>query len=356
MACADICPQHAVAVKTDPEGFRYPEIRRALCTDCGRCRTVCPFAGRSSGEPPRRYFAAQAKDTAVRETSTSGAVFPVLAAAVLERGGTVYGAGFDASMRVVHQRVTGREGLDRLTKSKYVQSGTEGIFRRVRQDLRAGEQVLFAGTPCQAEALRRFLGKECAGLLTVDLICYGVSSPGIWARYVAYLEKKHRGKLTGFRFRDKRGRDGGRTVSYDVGGREHVESYSGNLFTSLYASGCMLRPSCHVCPFATVERGCDITIGDFWEIGRVAPLMDDGMGTSCVMLRSEQGIAIWEDVRDRFRRLECGHGDVLQPRLVSPTPPSFRRRAFFALQRILPFGVFAMAKKAGSLIRAWKRA
>lgn len=356
MACADICPQDAIILETDSEGFCYPRIRRELCTDCKRCKTVCPFAVQTPKETPRRYYAAQAKEPGLRGRSTSGAAFPVMAAAVLERGGVVYGAGFDASMRVAHQRASDRGGLERIMQTKYVQSETAGIFRCVRQDLQTGKQVLFAGTPCQAEALRRFLGKKYANLVLVDLICYGVSPPGIWERYTAYLEKKHHGTLTAFQFRDKRGCDNGHTVSYKVGGREYAEKFDGNLFTSMYASNCMLRPSCHACPFTSVERGSDITIGDFWGIEKLSPEMDDGMGTSLVMLRSEQGTALWESVRERFCHIECIREDALQPRLVSPTLPSPRRRLFFAMQRILPFGAIAGIKKARSLLHGRKRA
>lgn len=344
MACADACPKDAIIIETDSEGFKYPKVKQKLCTNCGRCKAVCPLTSGTSGERPRRYFAAQAKDTALRETSTSGAVFPVLASEVLERGGIVYGAGFDGSMHVVHQRVAGSGELERITKTKYVQSETAGIFRQVQQDLQMGKQVLFVGTPCQAEALRRFLQKEYANLLSVDLICNGVASPGIWARYTAYLEKKYHGELTAFQFRDKRGRDNGHTVSYKVGDREYAEKYDGSLFASMYASNCMLRPSCHVCPFATVKRSSDVTIGDFWGIEKIAPKMEDGMGTSLVMLRSEQGAALWESIQERFNNIECGHGEVLQPRLVSPTPPSSKRRLFFALHRILSFETFVLIK------------
>lgn len=175
MACADICPQDAIILETDAEGFCYPRIRRELCTDCKRCKTACPFAVQALKETPRRYYAAQAKEPGLRGRSTSGAAFPVMAAAVLER----------------------------IMQTKYVQSETAGIFRCVRQDLQTGKQVLFAGTPCQAEALRRFLGKKYANLVLVDLICYGVSPPGIWERYTAYLEKKHHGTLTAFQFCEK---------------------------------------------------------------------------------------------------------------------------------------------------------
>lgn len=315
MACADACPHNAVALKVDPEGFWYPEIKRELCVDCGRCRTVCPLTPGKPGKEPLRYLAAQAKDSALRKTSTSGAVFPLLAQVVLDQGGAVYGAGFDNSMQVAHQRAADRSELNGLLQTKYVQSQTMGIFRRVREDLQDGRQVLFVGTPCQVEALRRFLGGECPALITVDLVCCGVPSPGLWASHTAYLERKYRGKLTQFQFRDKRGCDNGHTVSFRIGGQEYVEEeYSSNLFLTLYFSNYIIRPSCHACPFATVERGSDITIGDFWGIGKTAPELDDGMGTSLVMLRTERGTALWESIRNRVRQIECSRDLHPQPR------------------------------------------
>lgn len=355
MACADACPNNAVAVKTDPEGFWYPEIKQELCVDCGRCQAVCPLAPGEAGKAPLRYIAAQAKDPALRKASTSGAVFPVLAQAVLNQGGVVYGTGFDGSMQVVYQRAASRGELDRLMQTKYVQSQTAGIFRRVREDLQDGRQILFVGTPCQAEALRRFLGREYPALIIADLICYGVPSPGVWARYMAYLEQEYRGTLTQFQFRDKRGRDNGHTVSFRIGEREYVEEeYGSDPFLALYFSNYIIRPSCHACPFTTVERCSDITMGDFWEIEKAAPQLDDGMGTSLVMLRSERGMALWESLQDQFHQIECGHEDAMQPRLVSPTPPAPMRKLFFALYRRLPFSVFVWKKKLGRILHGGK--
>lgn len=340
MACIDVCPQNAIVAETDPEGFLYPKIEQDQCIKCGRCKAVCPFSGQLLGERPYQYVAAQAKDQKLREESTSGAVFPILAEAVLKLGGVVYGAGFDSSMHVAHQRAVSLDELDRLMKTKYVQSDTTGIFRMAQQDLQAGKQVLFVGTPCQTAALKQFLQKDYPGLLLVDLICYGVPSPGIWARYVMYLGKKHHGKLSAFQFRDKQRRNNGHTISYVIRGREYVEAFEKNLFTTMYVSNCMLRPSCHICPFASVERSSDITVGDFWGIEKVSSNMDDGMGTSLVMLRSERGMELWESIQDQFCYLECGQEAAEQPRLESPTSPSPRRRLFFALYRVLPFGMF----------------
>lgn len=353
MACVDACSKGAIRIAADSEGFLYPQVQRDLCTDCGRCRTVCPLTARDFPTRSHRYFAAQARDPALRRASTSGAVFPVLAQSVLDSGGVVYGAGFDASMTVTHRRVDTPEKLEPLLQSKYVQSETRGIFRMVREDLCAKRQVLFVGTPCQTEALRRFLGREYPDLFLADLVCYGVPSPGVWASYKSYLEKRFRGKLTAFYFRDKRRQDNGHTVSWHIDGREYWEDYSVNPFTSMYSHGCMLRPSCHACPFTTAERHSDITLGDFWGIGEVSPAMEDGMGTSLVILHSRRGESLWKRVREQFSCLECTKKQALQFRLMYPSRLTFRRSLFFFLHRTVSFAVLAELFRRKPLRRLW---
>lgn len=341
MACADICPQNAIHMNVDSEGFLYPEVSEELCTSCNCCKKVCPMTDIAPHARPLKYFAAQAKDQTLREAGASGGVSPVLAEYVLERGGVVYGAAFDDSMHVAHQRADNRDGLGRLARSKYIQSETAGIFRCVQKDLQMGLETLFVGTPCQTEALRRFLPRKYPNLLLVDLICYGVPSPGVWAKYVSYLEKKRRGHMTGFRFRENEMHDNGQAVWYQIDGREYVETYSDNVFMPMFFSNCMLRPSCHNCPFTTVERSSDITIGDFWNVENRLPQINDGMGTSLVILHSEKGAQIWDEVQNRFLCMECREDKVMQPRLVSPSPVSTQRQLFFSLYHRLPFSVVA---------------
>lgn len=44
-ACYSICPQKAISMKTDKEGFEYPVIDTQTCVKCLLCITVCPFKG-----------------------------------------------------------------------------------------------------------------------------------------------------------------------------------------------------------------------------------------------------------------------------------------------------------------------
>lgn len=42
-ACAAACPQSAISMIEDEEGFEYPKICPNLCICCGMCLKVCPF-------------------------------------------------------------------------------------------------------------------------------------------------------------------------------------------------------------------------------------------------------------------------------------------------------------------------
>jgi formate hydrogenlyase subunit 6/NADH:ubiquinone oxidoreductase subunit I len=42
-ACYSSCPQFAISMVEDEEGFLYPEINSTLCVKCGICLKVCPF-------------------------------------------------------------------------------------------------------------------------------------------------------------------------------------------------------------------------------------------------------------------------------------------------------------------------
>ena len=340
--CMDACPQKAITAQTDKEGFCYPNIQQELCIECGRCEKICPWKGKENIEEFREFLGVQAKNSELRQTSTSGGAFPVLAEHILQLGGVVYGAGFDSTMRLTHQRADGHEKLIPLIQTKYIQSDLEGIYRMVKCDLQDRRNVLFIGTPCQTEAVRKFLGMPYPQLILVDLICYGVPSPMIWKDYIHYLEKKHKGRLKAFNFRDKRNRNNGHTISYQVDDREFLNEYSEDPFIAMYNSNCILRPSCHECKFSTLQRNSDITIGDFWGIEKKAPDMDDGMGNSLLILHTCKAAKIWEAVRSHFHYIECAEHEALQPRLISPTAASKRRRLFFSLYRRIPFGLLVL--------------
>lgn len=42
-ACMAICPEEAIAMVVDEEGFEYPQVDEQKCIKCYQCLSVCPF-------------------------------------------------------------------------------------------------------------------------------------------------------------------------------------------------------------------------------------------------------------------------------------------------------------------------
>lgn len=339
-ACADICPVNAIRMYEDIEGFWYPVIEDSVCTKCGLCEKVCPAKGNNKNPEEELYLGVQAKDDTIRYTSSSGGMFPLLAHKVLEKQGVVYGAGYDDSMTVWHKKAEDIKQLDTIKRTKYVQSNLEGIYREIQEELEEDRWVLFCGTPCQAYALRLFLNEKYRKLLLVDLVCYGVGSPGIWRDYVTYLENRYKGKLQTFSFRDKRNRDHGRMCSFTVGDQEIVHALHRDAYCRMYFANCNIRPSCYSCSFCKTSRSSDFTIGDFWGVERVRPDFDDGMGTSLVIAHTEKAKEFWKEIEKDARWFACKREDLLQPRLMEPVKVAKYRRLFMKLYQRLPFPIF----------------
>jgi len=323
-------------MKTDWEGFLYPKVNKRKCRDCGLCAEVCPVKHEKQARPEPVYIGAQAKSDALRFGSASGGVFPILAGYVLSQNGVVFGAAMEEDGSVRHREITKAEEIPLLQKTKYVQSDVSNCYLRIKGHLEAGRLVLFTGTPCQCQAVRLYMGGENEKLLLADLVCYGVPSPEVWKRYRRELEKRYKGPMTNFCFRDKRKKDNGRTVSARVGGREYVRSMEKDRFCRLYFKNFSIRPSCFSCEFCTTDRESDLTMGDFWRIENVRPEYADGMGTSLLILRGERAARLFEAVKQKFRYFCCQREDILQPRLCGPTPHPGKRRVLMKLNRLLP--------------------
>lgn len=42
-ACYAICPESAISMVEDEEGFDYPQVDEEKCIRCYQCLKVCPF-------------------------------------------------------------------------------------------------------------------------------------------------------------------------------------------------------------------------------------------------------------------------------------------------------------------------
>ncbi len=294
-ACYSICPVKAISMKENEEGFLYPSVDYSKCIKCGKCISICPTINHklSNNDESVDVYVAYNTDEKIRERSSSGGVFTLIAENILNDEGIVYGAAFDDQWNVVHRRVDNINDLDLLRGSKYVQSNLCDTYSRCVYDLKNGKKVLFSGTPCQIAGLYSFLGKPYNNLFTVDIICHGVPSPLVWRKYISEKFDLKNIKYINFRSKTNGWRDFSMRIeescAYDVDKREDV--FMNGFLDNLY-----LRASCHNCRFKSVGRISDITLADAWGVDEFKPELYCSTGTSMVLIQSERGKQLLNDI------------------------------------------------------------
>ena len=352
-ACASICPKGAITMQPDEEGFLYPAVDGGKCVECDLCEKRCP-AGKTQAENRPQLFGAQNRDEAIRRASSSGGVFTALARDWLRQGGVVFGAAFDEALRVEHVGAFDETELVAMRGSKYVQSDASDAIAHAAALLERGIPVLFSGTPCQISGLRARLGKkESDLLLTVDFVCHGVPSPGVFASYLRELEAKHGQRVVHYAFRDKRRgwKDFSAVATFEDGtehaGRQTTEPFLYGFLQNLY-----LRPSCVQCE--TMREGhhpADITIADLWGMQEVASGADDDVGTSLVFLNTKRGRQAFESCRSQLAVFPVeGTHKLLRynPSIAHAAKPHKNREAFFKRYKRKGFeGAYVMKLLAG---------
>lgn len=252
----------------------------------------------------------------IREMSSSGGVFSALAS----QFEVVYGVAMTKDCYGAEMiRVEG--DVSPLRSSKYLQAKLGDSFKRTREDLILGKKVLFSGTGCQINGLKNFLGREYDNLFCIDVVCHGVPSPKLWREYVKFQESKH-GKLEQINFRAKE-------ESWKKFGIKENHLYiprGKDPFMNMFLDDFCLRPSCYNCR-AKKYRLSDISIADFWGIEQVAPEMNDGMGTSLIIARTEKGQKLFDSIKEKLNWKEVDYNDAVRDN------PAEYRSAIRPLQR-----------------------
>ncbi len=337
-ACYSICAKHAITMKSDEEGFLYPEIDESRCVDCHRCSAICPLNVEGSykqSDTPRFYVARHKSQDVLRE-STSGGAFTAISDAILRQGGVIYGADFDENLYVLHQRAETPEQRDRMRISKYVQSDMGSTYAKIKDDLKEGRVVLFTGTPCQTAGLRGLIGSSPLSekLYLCDLICHSIPSPLVWEEYKRLLEREHGGKITGVQFRSKRNgwsrnnSNRGFLFTMDKNPKIHEDDRFYQLF---FITGTIMRPSCSQCRFTDIHRVSDLTIADYWGIEKYSPEWFDSLGVSLILVNSPKGEALFDRCQQDLLTEERPKEEALheQKRLSEPSQFPENRHQFW---------------------------
>lgn len=296
-ACAESCPVNCILMTPDQAGFLFPEIDPSKCRDCHICEKSCPVLNPLPLQKVQKVYAAWAKDDGIRTSSSSGGLFSVFAEYILNRNGAVNGVAFDSNLNLTHEiACTPGESL-RFRGSKYVQSWTNGIYKKIKENLEQNKTVLFTGVPCQVAGLKAYLKKDYENLICCDIICHGVPSQ----KYLRYCLEETcpipLSEISSIQFRDLKEWGDYRLRVISQNGRVWSASDEQNDYTMAFLAGAINNETCYHCHYACSERIGDISIGDFWGIGAWKKFKHDvKSGCSVLMVNSEKGSIFVESV------------------------------------------------------------
>lgn len=303
--CLNSCPKKAISMCVDEQGFMYPKIENELCVDCGICYTSC-IKSHEYKYSVQNCYAVKNKDKDIVLSSSSGGVVDAFSKAIFKMKGVVYGATYNQKFELIYKRAENLDESIGFRGSKYVQADLKSSFHKVYMDLKVGRPVLFIGTSCYVAGLRSFLDvKKCdiSNLFTIDFICHGVPSPGLFKKYVKYIDNDN--TLQDIQFRNKKNRKGDKlTIPWKYGkyncalvykdGKREINTLKSRIFLNMFTSNNCLRPHCYQCEFIGQNKSGDITVADYWGIDDVHSEFADNYGVSAVMIHTAKGQVLFD--------------------------------------------------------------
>lgn len=365
-ACSDVCGHGCITIVEDKYGFRIPYVDTSRCVECGMCNKVCPVLNVNiRPNKNQKCYCTYHLDEEIRYMGSSGSMFYLIAEWMLTQGGIVFGAAFDEQLKLRHIEATTLQELRPLMKSKYLQSDTTGVFKKVRDYLIKGQRVLFVGTPCQCQALYNFTNeRQKENLILVDFICHGVPSQHLFDRFIRNYENKKKVKVKSFIFREKktpkppRYEDDIHNFTIEtIDHYGHVSTKTGFYRDCSFYQGFkkyqIFRNSCYECKFVGKDRITDFTLGDFWYLTEYElEIKDFHKGYSELIVNSERGSALFDSLRGKVYCKEYSM-DVPLKRNYAYSRPTIRYidRELFSFFYSLPYGILSLIWSRNIFVR-----
>ena len=99
-------------------------------------------------------------------------------------------------------------------------------------------------------------------------------------------------------------------VCYQYNKKEENIHHKEEEYMSLFLSNIDLRKSCYECQFKKVKRNSDITLADFWGIDNINSNFNDNKGISAILVHSEKGKEIFENIEDKIEYMKVKIEDI----------------------------------------------
>lgn len=332
-ACSCVCPQHCITMKENKISERIPFINYDDCINCGLCKKICPQNNLLTLNYPKKCYVAWSKDCDDLKRAASGGIASVIARYQLLTGNKFYGCDYDSNLDLRHFSVKDNNDIDKIRGSKYSQSNSYSVFSEIKDELRENT-VVFVGTPCQVAGLKSYLRNDYNNLITVDLVCHGTPPNTYFKEYIKELNLKK--SITKITFR---GEYDQKLTIWNKDSIIYQKSSAADLYFRAFYKNMISMNFCYICRYACSNRISDLTIADFWGLGKLQKINRKSERPSLVLLNTNKGIEFFNSFSDNLYCEERTVKEGIQGngRLNFPPGKRFEARFFQKLYRIFSF-------------------
>jgi len=339
-ACINICPQNCISLKISfPDETTYAIIEKDKCINCKNCINVCPINHYPQFHKTITCYSGWSLDDEIRNRGASGGIATEIYRYAATENFYFAGVSLDEKREAVFS-LKYKEGWKDFQNSKYVYSNTKNVYREIEQKLKDKKKVIFVGLPCQVAGLRNYVSIkkiDISKLITIDLICHGVTPPIFLRKHINAIEEKYSRTATDICFRDPRYLTHSYTFtcSDESGVFYKKKVYRNDSYQIAYHAGIAYRNNCYHCLFSTKSRMGDITLADFGGVGKRAECSYNNENVSCILTNTELGEKLIQNLSQQkyiyIEKRPIEEEYETEPRLLSPTPVPKEREQFLKL-------------------------
>ena len=319
MACVDICPKGAITIEDNLATYNAV-IDANKCISCNACYKVCQSNHPAKLLSPIKWYQGWAKVTDVRKYCSSGGMATAISQAFIELGGVVCSCTFHKG-EFIFGFAEKIEELKKFAGSKYVKSNPKGIYKKVKDYLKSGREVLFIGLPCQVSALKNFVGAQYEdGLFTADLICHGTPSPKLLEMFLNQYGHTLT-ELQDIQFRVK--------AKFMVYGDHKgiITNGVSDKYSIAFLNSLTYTENCYSCQYACKERVSDLTFGDSWGSG--LPVDEQKKGISLMLCQTSKGDQLLKAANIHLEKVDIEKAIANNHQLDHPSVKPKGREVFF---------------------------
>lgn len=317
MACIDICPRGAISIEDSLKAYNAV-IDADRCINCKACYHVCQENNPPPFSKPLYWKEGWAEKEEIRRKSSSGGFAAAIEKTFVRQGGIICSCIFiNGNFEFIFAETEGE--IEKFAGSKYVKSNPAGIYKKIKELLCENKKVLFVGLPCQAAALRNYVGEQ-KDLYLIDLICHGSPSPKILDLFLQDHGTSI-SKIAEIRFRVKN------HFNLEAKQRAFTVPVIYDNYTMTFLEGISYTENCYSCKFARLERITDITLGDSW--GSMLPEEEQRKGISLALCQTEKGWELLNESGLYLLNIDLMRSAAYNGQLRHPSVKPYQREKFF---------------------------